>query len=165
MTRFKLFCEIEAGWASLTFINDQQKDAIFFSHLFDGLEGLLDAVIELNLGATEADCHLFADAESFGFQFDREGNQLLIKLFNFNDWMDYMAVADIAEKGHLILETETSLKSFTEQIIQLFKKLEKTYGKEGYKTVWGNAYPTYKIDQLKSLISRRRMNFLAMLLF
>lgn len=165
MTRFKLFCEIKEGWASLTFVNNGQKDAIFFSHQFDGLEGLLDTVLALNLGSKDADCHLFADAESFGFQFDREGNQLFVKLFNFHGWMDYMPVADIAHKGFLVFETEIALKSFTEQVIQLFNKLRKNYGTEGYKEVWGNDFPEAKLTQLESLMSRRRMNFFSAFLF
>ena len=164
MTRVKLLCEIEAGWASLTLMNGKQKDAIFFSHLFDGLEGLLDTVIDLNLGATEADCHLFADAESFGFQFKRNMSELEIKLYNFNGWMNYMSIADIAEKGLLILDTDCSLKRFSNQVIQLFEKLLKTYGLEGYERVWGNAFPSDKLDQLKSLVSRRRMNFITLFL-
>ena len=164
MTNFKLLCEIEAGWASLTLANGDQKDAIFFSHLFDGLEGLLDTIIDLNLGTQSADCHLFADAESFGFEFKRQGQTLEIKLYNFNGWMDYMAISDIAEKGFLILETDCSLKTFTHQIIGLFQKLLKAYGIEGYERVWGNAFPTEKLAQLKSLATRRRMNFLTMFL-
>jgi len=164
MTRFKLFCEINAGWASLTFENGKQKDSIFFSHLFDGLESLLDTVIELNLGAQKADCHLFADAESFGFQFDRKENELIVKLFNFTGWMDYMPVADIAEKGLLIFETEISLKAFTNQVIHLFQKLEKTYGRDGYAEKWGNDFPTDKLAQLTSLISRRRIGLFSLLL-
>lgn len=164
MTQFKLFCEIEAGWASLTLVNGEQKDAIFFSHLFDGLESLLDTVLALNLGTQEADCHLFADAESFGFQFEREGDNLLIKLYNFTGWMDYMPVADIAEKGMLIFETEMPLRAFTQQVISLFQKLEKSHGLSGYANKWGNEFPADKLDQLKSLVNRRRIGFLSLLL-
>ena len=73
------------------------------------------------------------------------------------------ALEYIVHKGTLIFETECSLKRFTMQIIHLFEQLRNKYGVEGFETKWGNKFPNAKLSQLKNLIVRRRINFLAML--
>ena len=88
MTKFKLHCEIEAGWASLCFSENRHKDVIFFSHFVDGLEKLADATLALNNGKTQVETHLFADAESFVFDFSLENGSVCIRLFNFHEWTE-----------------------------------------------------------------------------
>jgi len=164
MTCFKLQCEIDAGWASLTFSDGERKDAIFFSQVFDGLEKLIDAALALNEGRTEVETHLFADAESFVFRLEQESGQIVVRLYNFHEWTEEQPLANIKHRGILLFEGECTLKEFTLQIVQLFQQLKRANGAEGYAKKWGHQFPSDKLERLKAIILRRRINFL-MLLF
>ncbi|MFT5916740.1 MAG: hypothetical protein ACI81T_003250 [Bacteroidia bacterium] len=164
MTKFKLHCEIEAGWASLCFSEDRHKDVIFFSHFVDGLEKLADATLALNNGKSKVETHLFADAESFVFDFSLENGSVGIRLFNFHEWTENQPLENIENRGNLLFEGECSLERFTRQIVQLFAGLKRVYGEDGYATKWGNTFPKTQLERLKAILLRRRIGFLAMIL-
>ena len=159
MTKFKLHCEIEAGWASLTFTNGDQKDAVFFSQLFDGLNNLLDAVLKLNDGEQSVESHLFADAESFVFEFTQDEGEVLIRLFNFHEWTENQPLELIEHRGINIFEESCTLFRLSTQTARLFTKLRKVYGAEGYAQKWGHEFPSEKLARLQSILQRRRANF------
>lgn len=164
MTNFKFKCTIDAGWASLCFSNGEKKEEIFFSHLFDGLDKIMDAVLALNEGRKYVETHLFADTEAFAFGFELENGNLFIRLFNFHEWTENQPLKNIEHRGLLVLETECPLGDFSRQVMKLFQALKQSYGEAGYAEKWGNPFPSEKLEMLKSVILRRRMNFLTMFL-
>lgn len=145
---------IGAGTARVDIEDGINGISIFPTHLFDGLERLLVAVLLLNKGLPEVECAIFCESPEIMFSFQEADEVVAWEVYRFYDWGE-RPLRDIIDKCELIFSTHCKRKQLTNQVINAFYHLREKYGTEGYRDLWQNEFPGRKLAELQELVEKK----------
>ncbi len=142
----------EGGWAYLTLRDAENEETLRISHIFDGIERLVTAILLLNKGIQTTECTLFSEPGGYYILFERKSPEIVtIKIYETERWTD-MPLKDVIHKSTTLFITACKLKQLNNQFINALHTLLQEYSIEEYKRRWHNEFPTRKYAELQQFV-------------
>ena len=144
-------CIEEAGWASVSFSNGNEKVNMYVSYLNDNIGDLLKAINQLIHKSNYQKCNFQDEPGEFRLvlQKDKAG-KISITIIEFEE-----SSSELSDKeGRVIFNTSTSLKKFTAQLYMTITDNIQRIGIDGYQKRWNYGFPENEYKNIERYLRR-----------
>ncbi len=139
-----------SGWAQCVLTVDEQTITTTASYLSHALESLLQAIVDIVMGNTEATASFDEEPGEYRWLFKRHNEQqVTVKILWFNELWNH----EPDEKGELLFEATCRLRTLAGAILSASQQVLKEHGLTGYKDKWyEHEFPLTAQNELKRLL-------------
>lgn len=143
-----------SGWAECTIGIDGQAIVTTASYLSDALGSLLQSVVDLMKGQTDATASFEEEPGEYRWRFQRvDAQNIKLCILWFDDLWDHAP----DEEGRMLFETKCRLRTFAGAVLSASQQLLAEHGFDGYKDKWvQHNFPIELQNELKRLLVEGR---------
>ena len=143
-----------AGWAEARVTTEEHTVRMTASYVHDSVAELVNALLELRVGAAEARVVFMNEPGEHHLRLVRgDGEQLSVEVRWYRDWASWGLMSP--EDYQIVLETATTVTELTEQVLESLDTILDTFRVEGYQEKWiEHEFPMREFARLQR-VSRR----------
>ncbi|MFB7656246.1 MULTISPECIES: hypothetical protein [unclassified Streptomyces] len=138
------------GWADCILEDHHAKAELTASYITHAPEEFLTAVARLVAGETETRVQFEAEPTAYRWIFDREGEDIRIRVLELPDGSDHDT------QGTEIWSGQSGVDQLARAVIRCFDEVGQTHGESGYRGKWGEHFPRTELEALRRLRNDRR---------
>lgn len=133
-----------AGWARCAVSSGEQQVVLVASYLTEAPEDLLEAVLAMELGTSDARCQFDAEPDAYRWIFRRTGSRVNVEIKHMPDgWMPDEAGRTVWHSRHRVAELSAA-------VLVGFDRVLADLGTDGYRRIWRSPFPWRELEALRS---------------